>query len=77
MHSQAVLHASLQPLTTTGDTSHPTGFARDGYCWGTQNDPGQHFIGGIVTRGFLEFSKARGELVTATSRSSIIERFWS
>jgi uncharacterized protein (DUF2237 family) len=56
-----VLHAPLQPLTSNGDTTHPTGFMRDGYCWGSENDPGSHFIGGVVTKEFLEFSKQRGK----------------
>lgn len=63
----SVLHAQLQPLTTNGDTTHPTGFMRDGYCWGSENDPGKHYIGGVVTQEFLEFSKQRGELVSYVS----------
>lgn len=56
-----VLHGPLQPHTRPGDREHPTGFFRDGYCWGSDEDPGQHFVGGVVTKEFLEFSKSRGE----------------
>ena len=55
-----VLHGPLQPHTQLGDTTHPTGFFRDGYCWGSDRDSGQHFIGGVVTKEFLEFSKSNG-----------------
>ena len=56
-----MLHAPLKPLTETGDSTHPTGFFRDGYCWGSELDRGQHFIGGVVSKEFLEFSKEKGE----------------
>ncbi|KAK6903174.1 hypothetical protein L486_06634 [Kwoniella mangroviensis CBS 10435] len=60
-----VLHAPLQPHTKEGDWTHPTGFQRDGYCWGNEQDPGNHFIGGVVTKEFLEYSKAQGnDLIT-------------
>lgn len=52
----------MQPLTRPGDREHPTGFFRDGYCWGSDEDPGQHYVGGVVTKEFLEFSKSRGKL---------------
>jgi uncharacterized protein (DUF2237 family) len=55
-----VLQAPLQPLTQEGDSSHPTGYMRDGYCWGTKQDPGQHYIGAIVSDEFLKFSKDNG-----------------
>lgn len=56
-----VLHGPLQPNTRPGDRSHPTGFYRDGYCWGEEEDFGQHYVAGIMTKEFLEFSKRRGE----------------
>ncbi|KAK8845628.1 hypothetical protein IAR55_006344 [Kwoniella newhampshirensis] len=57
----SVLHAPLQPHTKAGDSTHPTGFMRDGFCWGNSgSDSGRHFIGGVVTQEFLEFSKERG-----------------
>jgi uncharacterized protein (DUF2237 family) len=59
-----VLHAPLKPLTEYGDSTHPTGFFRDGYCWGSELDRGQHYIGGVVSKEFLEFSKEKGELYT-------------
>jgi uncharacterized protein (DUF2237 family) len=40
--------------------SHPTGFYRDGYCWGEEEDKGKHYVAGVVTNEFLEFSKAHG-----------------
>nr|XP_031858142.1 uncharacterized protein CI109_006483 [Kwoniella shandongensis]KAA5525214.1 hypothetical protein CI109_006483 [Kwoniella shandongensis] len=56
-----VLHAPLQPHTKEGDSTHPTGFMRDGYCWGNAgSDTGKHFIGGVVTQEFLQFSKEKG-----------------
>lgn len=57
----SVLHAPLQPLTKQGDSSHPTGFMRDGYCWGSKQDPGQHFVGAVVSQEFLQFSKEQGK----------------
>ncbi|GFZ46140.1 hypothetical protein JCM24511_04387 [Saitozyma sp. JCM 24511] len=60
-----VLHGPLQPHTREGDSTHPTGFFRDGYCWGAEADAGKHYIGGVVTQDFLDFSKDRGnDLVT-------------
>ncbi|KAL1409705.1 hypothetical protein Q8F55_003701 [Vanrija albida] len=56
----SVLHGPLQPHTRPGDTTHPTGFRRDGYCWGLADDVGEHYVAGVVTREFLQFSKARG-----------------
>ncbi|CAK9782292.1 unnamed protein product [Cutaneotrichosporon oleaginosum] len=56
----SVLHGPLQPLTRPGDASHPTGFFRDGYCWGSPDDPGRHYVGAVVSKAFLEFSKSRG-----------------
>ncbi|BEI87192.1 hypothetical protein CcaverHIS002_0705380 [Cutaneotrichosporon cavernicola] len=56
----SVLHGPLQPLTRPGDTSHPTGFYRDGYCWGSSDDPGRHYVGAVMSKAFLEFSKDRG-----------------
>ncbi|RSH88063.1 uncharacterized protein EHS24_000590 [Apiotrichum porosum] len=56
----SVLHGPLQPNTRPGDRSHPTGFYRDGYCWGEEEDFGQHYVAGIMTKEFLEFSKRRG-----------------
>jgi uncharacterized protein (DUF2237 family) len=55
-----VLNEPLQPLTTESDPSHPTGFFRDGYCWGSPQDPGKHFIGAVVTDQFLQYSKEKG-----------------
>ncbi|WWC69241.1 uncharacterized protein I206_103178 [Kwoniella pini CBS 10737] len=55
-----VLHGPLQPHTKDGDSTHPTGYQRDGYCWGIEQDPGYHYIGGIVTKEFLEYSKKQG-----------------
>ena len=55
-----VLHGPLQPLTREGDSTHPSGFFRDGHCWGSDEDPGEHFIGAVVTDDFLKFSKNRG-----------------
>ncbi len=63
-----VLHGPLQPLTRPGDTSHPTGFFRDGYCWGSSDDPGRHYVGAVVSKAFLEFSKDRGESRPQVSR---------
>lgn len=60
-----VLHGPLQPITQEGDTTHPAGYARDGYCWGSADDPGRHFIGAVVTQEFLDFSKKQGnDLIT-------------
>ncbi|KAI9638316.1 uncharacterized protein MKK02DRAFT_42703 [Dioszegia hungarica] len=56
----SVLEAPLQPLTKEGDSSHPTGYQRDGYCWGIRQDPGQHYVGAVVTDEFLRFSKENG-----------------
>ena len=55
-----VLNEPLQPLTTESDPSHPTGFFRDGYCWGSPQDPGKHYIGAVVTDQFLQYSKEKG-----------------
>jgi hypothetical protein len=55
-----VLHQPLAAHTVPGDTTHPTGYQRDGYCWGNGMDAGKHYIGGVVTQEFLDFSKARG-----------------
>lgn len=63
-----VLHGPLQPNTRAGDASHPTGFYRDGYCWGSEDDDGKHFVAGVVTKEFLDFSKARGESPMWTER---------
>jgi hypothetical protein len=60
-HLQPVLNEPLQPLTTSSDSSHPTGFFRDGYCWGSDQDPGKHFIGAVVTDKFLQYSKEKGQ----------------
>lgn len=62
MTCTAVLHGPLQPHTKEGDSTHPTGYFRDGFCWGSDMDAGQHFIGGVVTQEFLQFSKDRGGL---------------
>ncbi|ORX39857.1 hypothetical protein BD324DRAFT_615261 [Kockovaella imperatae] len=61
-----VLHGPLQPLTRSGDSTHPAGFMRDGTCWGlsSSDDPGQHYVGAVVSKEFLEFSKARGNDLT-------------
>ncbi|KAL7423981.1 hypothetical protein Q5752_001566 [Cryptotrichosporon argae] len=60
-----VLRAPLQPHTTEVDSTHPTGYFRDGVCWGAGQDAGRHYIGGVVTQEFLDFSKQRGnDLVT-------------
>lgn len=56
-----VLHGPLQPHTRPGDREHPTGFFRDGFCWGSDDDPGKHYVGGVVTKEFLDYSKSRGE----------------
>lgn len=56
-----VFQAPLQALTKEGDSTHPAGYMRDGYCWGLKQDPGQHYVGAIVTDEFLKFSKERGE----------------
>jgi len=55
-----VLNEPLQPLTTESDPSHPTGYFRDGYCWGSPQDPGKHYIGAVVTDQFLQYSKEKG-----------------
>lgn len=57
-----VLNEPLQPLTNESHSTHPTGFFRDGYCWGSDQDPGKHYIGAVVTDQFLQFSKERGAL---------------
>ena len=36
------------------------------YCRSDPSDPGDHTLAGIVTKDFLEFSKARGTLVDRT-----------
>ncbi|EIW69669.1 hypothetical protein TREMEDRAFT_62538 [Tremella mesenterica DSM 1558] len=59
-----VFHAPLRPLTTEVDSTHPAGFARDGYCRGTPEDDGKHFIGAVVTQNFLDYSKRRGNDLT-------------
>lgn len=63
-HSHPVLHGPLQPHTVPGDSTHPTGFFRDGYCWGVEEDVGQHYVAGVVTKEFLEFSWEQGEFVS-------------
>ncbi|KAK4686622.1 uncharacterized protein P7C73_g3501, partial [Tremellales sp. Uapishka_1] len=55
-----VLNQPLAAHTVPGQSTHPTGYARDGYCWGAGQDQGKHFIGGVVTTEFLQFSKERG-----------------
>ncbi|RSH77977.1 uncharacterized protein EHS24_003051 [Apiotrichum porosum] len=66
----SVLHGPLQPNTRAGDASHPTGFYRDGYCWGSEDDDGKHFVAGVVTKEFLDFSKARGLGNTAKEQAA-------
>ncbi len=63
--SESVLHGPLQAHTSPSDSTHPTGYFRDGYCWGSDMDAGKHFLGGIVTNEFLEFSKDRGESMSS------------
>ena len=58
-----VLNEPLQPLTTESDPSHPTGYFRDGYCWGSPQDPGKHYIGAVVTDQFLQYSKEKGAFI--------------
>ena len=42
-----------------------TGFLRDGHCRHLRRDPGRHEVCAVLTREFLEFSKAQGnDLVT-------------
>lgn len=42
-----------------------TGFLRDGHCRHVRRDPGRHEVCAILTKEFLEFSKAQGnDLVT-------------
>jgi uncharacterized protein len=44
---------------------HHTGFARDGFCAGSPDDPGMHVVCARVTDAFLVFSRSRGnDLVT-------------
>jgi len=37
-----------------------TGFLRDGHCRHLRRDPGRHEVCAVLTREFLEFSKAQG-----------------
>ena len=64
-----VLGDRLQPHTSPADSTHPTGYMRDGYCWGSGHDAGKHYIGGVVTTEFLEYSKGLGEFETASEAS--------
>ena len=68
-----VLNEPLQPLTTSSDSSHPTGFFRDGYCWGSSQDPGSHFIGAVVTDQFLQYSKEKGVCALYSRREGIAD----
>lgn len=52
------------PLQPCG-TDPPTGVLRDGECHALVRDPGRHEVCAVMTEGFLEFSRARGnDLVT-------------
>ena len=52
------------PLETCG-TDPVTGFFRDGCCHTDQRDAGVHTVCAVLTRAFLEYSRARGnDLVT-------------
>jgi uncharacterized protein (DUF2237 family) len=70
-----VLNEPLQPLTTESDPSHPTGFFRDGYCWGSPQDPGKHYIGAVVTDQFLQYSKEKGASISPV-QSQATRRIW-
>ncbi len=48
-----------EPLACCG-TEPMTGFFRDGYCRTGRNDLGSHVVAAIVTRAFLDFTRAQG-----------------
>ncbi len=53
------------PLACCG-TEPMTGFYRDGYCRTGPNDLGSHVVAAVVTRAFLDFTRAQGnDLETA------------
>ena len=51
-----VLGTALKPCCT----SPTTGYFRDGFCRTIQEDSGTHIVCAIVTKDFLEFTKAQG-----------------
>jgi uncharacterized protein (DUF2237 family) len=51
-----VLGTVLKPCCT----NPATGYFRDGFCRTIQEDSGTHIVCAIVTKDFLEFTKARG-----------------
>ncbi|GHJ90025.1 hypothetical protein NliqN6_6427 [Naganishia liquefaciens] len=53
------LNVLQTPLEQHG-ISPVTGFFRDNYCRPSPLDPASHTLAGIVTREFLEYSKAQG-----------------
>ncbi|KAI5450111.1 hypothetical protein NCC49_003738 [Naganishia albida] len=53
------LNVLQQPLEKHGSTP-VTGFFRDNYCRPSSADPAAHTLAGIVTKEFLEYSKAQG-----------------
>ena len=42
-----------------------TGFYRDGFCRTGADDPGQHTVCAVMTREFLDFSRSRGNDLSA------------
>lgn len=57
---QPILISVLKtPLEQHGSTP-VTGFFRDNFCRPSSQDPAAHTLAGIVTKEFLEFSKAQG-----------------
>jgi uncharacterized protein len=48
-----------EPLACCG-TAPMTGFYRDGYCRTGRDDLGSHVVAAIVTRDFLDFTRAQG-----------------
>jgi uncharacterized protein (DUF2237 family) len=48
-----------QPLAPCG-TDPMTGWYRDGYCRTGPGDVGLHLVAAVMTREFLEFSRAQG-----------------
>ncbi|MDP5231825.1 MAG: DUF2237 domain-containing protein [Cellulophaga sp.] len=58
------------PLNVLGTTLEPcctnpaTGYFRDGFCRTIQEDTGTHVLCAVVTKDFLDFTKARGNDLT-------------
>lgn len=61
MKQSNVLGTSLHPC----GTKPTTGFLRNGYCMACPGDHGQHALCATVTDAFLDFSRSRGNDLSA------------